>query len=143
MAEVGSVQECTKIVQTRIRPHDPVRILVDRRPHLTRVLAPVEAKKWPIPVVGPLFPKPTWQEAKAKLVDWGWKHPKLSTMNPAQELYIQEIGVREEAVDLGNKYCEWSAALTVQEISPHYNKDKDIKNHMGMGQLLAYAYLTH
>ena len=57
-------------------------------------------------------------------------------------IYIQEIGVRDDAVDLGNKYCEWSAALTVQEISPHYNKDKDIKNHMGMGQPLAYAYLT-
>ena len=56
---VGSVRECTKIVQTRIRPHEPVRILVDRRPHFTRVLAPVEAKKWPMKVVGPMFPKPS------------------------------------------------------------------------------------
>ena len=26
MTSVGSIKECTKIVQTRIRPHDPVRI---------------------------------------------------------------------------------------------------------------------
>ena len=61
-------------------------------------------------------------------------------MNPTQELYIHEIGVRTEAVDLGNKYCEWSAAVTVQEITQHYKEDKDIKSHLGMGQPLAYAY---
>ena len=70
MISVGSVKECTKIVQTRIRPHDPVRIQVDKRPHLTRVLAPVEAKKWPEKILGPLFPKPSWAEAKTKLVEW-------------------------------------------------------------------------
>ena len=141
LISVGSVKECTKIVQTRIRPHDPVRILVNQRPHLTRVLAPVEAKKWPLKIVGPWFPRPSWEAAKAKLVEWGWKYPKLSTMNPAQELYINEIGVRQEAVEFGNKYCEWSAAVTVQEISPHFRNDKDIKSHLGMGQPLAYAYL--
>ena len=89
-------------MQTRIRPHDPVRIQVDQRPHLTRVLAPVAAKKWPEKIVEPLFPKPSWAEAKTKLVEWGWTYPKLSTMNPAQELYINEIGVRKEAVELGS-----------------------------------------
>ena len=118
VSEVGSVQECKKIVQTRIRPHDPVQISMDRRPHLTKVLTPVQARKWPDKVtVGPMFPKPTWEASKAKLDEWGWKHPKFSTMNPTQELYLKEIGVMTEAVDLGNKYCEWSAAVTVQNIT--------------------------
>ena len=76
MASVGSVQECTKIVQTRIRPHDPVRILVDRRPHLTKVLSPVEAKKSPIHKGGPLFPKPTWEEAKSPAGGLGVEIPQ-------------------------------------------------------------------
>ena len=132
-SEVGSVQACVKITQTRIRPHDPVKITVDRRPRLTKVLAPVQARKWPIKVdVGPLFPKPTWEEAQAKLDEWGWKYPKFSTMNPTQELYLQEIGVMRTAVELGNKYCEWAATVTVQNITPHYSQDKDIKSHLGM-----------
>ena len=55
-------------------------------------------------------------------------------------MYLNEIGVRTEAVDLGNKYCEWSAAVTVQNITPHYKDDKDIKSHLGMGQPLAFSY---
>ena len=81
-----------------------------------------------------MFPKPSWAASKAKLDEWGWKYPKLSTMNPTQELYLYEIGVRSTAVELGNKYCEWSATVTVQNIIPHYSKDKDIKSHLGMGQ---------
>ena len=61
-------------------------------------------------------------------------------MNPTQELYLQEIGVRTEAVDLGNKYCAWSAAVTVQNITQPYKDDKDIKSHLGLGQPLAFPY---
>ena len=138
MAELASVLECTKITQTRIRPHDPVAIRVDRRPHLTKVLAPVAAKKWP--EGEPAYKRPTWTEARAKLKSWGWTHPKFSIINPTQELCLNEIGFRTEAVDLGNKYCEWSAAVTVQNITPHYKDDKDIKSHLGMGQPLAASY---
>ena len=141
MSSIASAQECTKIVQTRIRPHDPVQIKMDRRPHLTKVFALVQAKKWPEKItVGPMFPKPSWAASKAKLDEWGWKYPKFSTMNPTQELYPNEIGVHSTAVELGNKYCEWSATATVQNITPHYSKDRDIKSHLGMGQPLAYAY---
>ena len=44
-------------------------------------------------------------------------------------------------MDLGNEYCEWSAIVTVQNITPHYSQDKDMKSHLSMGQPLAYAYL--
>ena len=89
VAEVGSVQECTKIVQSRIRLHDPVRLRLDRGPHFTKVLALAQAKTWPEKVpVGPMFQEPSWNQSKAKLQEWGWKHPKFSTMNPTQELYI-------------------------------------------------------
>ena len=138
MAELASVLECTKITQTRIRPHDPVAIKVDRRPHLTKVLAPKVAKKRP--EGEPAYQGPTWTEARANLKPWGWTHPKFSIMNPAQELYLYEMRVMIEAVDLGNKYCEWSAAVTVQNITPHYKDEKDIKSHLGMGQPLAFSY---
>ena len=141
VAEVGSVQECTKIVQSRIRPHDPVRLRLDRRPHLTKVLAPGQAKELLEKVpVGPMFQTPSWNQSKAKSKEWGWAYPKFSTMNPTQELYLNEIGVRDTAVDLGNKCCEWSAAVTVQNITQHYQRDKDIKSHLGMGQPLAFSY---
>ena len=42
--------------------------------------------------------------------------------------------------DLGKKHCEWSAKVTVQNISQHGKEDKEIGSHMGMGQPLAFAY---
>ena len=41
------VEECNKIKQTVIRPHDPVQIKVNKRPHVSQVLGLVAARKWP------------------------------------------------------------------------------------------------
>ena len=90
IGEQCPVDRCQKIKQSTIRPHDPVQIKVNRRPHLTEVLGPVAAKKWP--EAEPIHPKPTWEEATNKLAEMGWKVPKFSTINPMQDLYLNNFG---------------------------------------------------
>ena len=70
----------------------------------------------------------------------GWKDPRFSNMNPIQELYLDELGIGQNARELGNKYCAWSAKLTVQNISQHCKEAKEIRSHMGMGQPLSHTY---
>ena len=81
--------QCIMMRGTCIRPHYPVSIQINRRPHLTQVLEPIGAKKWP--EGGPAFPKPMWDHSQAKLQEWGWKVPRSSTMNPTQEYYLDNF----------------------------------------------------
>ena len=39
------VEHCSMIKSTPIKPHYPIQIMVNKRPHLTKVLEPVGAKK--------------------------------------------------------------------------------------------------
>ena len=59
-----------------------------------------------------------------------------------QEFYIEELEVKPEAIELGDQYCAWSATLTVQSISQHYQEDQKSKEHVGMGQPLVYTYMS-
>ena len=138
IGEQCPVEQCVKIKQSTIRPHDPIQIRVNRRPHLTEVLRPVAAKKWP--EAEAVFPKPTWEEATNKLTEMGWKVPKFSTINPMQDLYLSNLGIREESIDLGDMYCQWSATLTVQEISQPFDNQKEIKKYLGHGEPTAFKY---
>ena len=56
-------------------------------------------------------------------------------MNPMQDLYLNQFGVREASVEMGDMYCQLSATLTVQEISQHYQKDQEIKQLLGRESL--------
>ena len=71
----------------------------------------------------------------------GWKVLKFSTMNPMQDLYLNQLGIRNESIELGDMYCQWSATLTVQEISQHFEEKADIKKYLGQGEPLAYKYM--
>ena len=71
--EPNMARECSMIRRSTIKPHYPVQILVDRRPHLTKVLAPIATKKWP--EAEGVFPKITWEQSSAKLKEIGWKLP--------------------------------------------------------------------
>ena len=63
-----------------------------KRPHLTQALGLVAAKK--LPDAEPIHQKPTWEEATNKLEQMRWKVPKFSTMNPMQDLHLNQLGVR-------------------------------------------------
>ena len=125
---------------TGIKPHYPVSIRINRRPHLTKVLEPIKAKPWP--EAEPAFPRPSWDQAKDKLHTLGWKVPRFSTMNPMQEYYLEQLEVKPGAIEFGDKYCIWSATLTVQDITQHYQEDKMIKEHIGLGQPLVFTYMS-
>ena len=133
------VEECNKIKQTVVRPRGPVQIQVNKRPHSTQVLGPVAARKWP--EAEPIHPKPTWEEAANKLENIGWKVPKLSTMNPMQDLYLNQLRIREESIELGDMFCQWSATLTMQEMSQNFTEQADIKKYLRQREPHAFKYM--
>ena len=136
--EPNMSSDCKMIRGSTIRPHYPVEVKVDRRPHPTRVSEPIVAKKWP--EGAPEFPKPSWPQAKTKLEGLGWKYTTFSTMNPMQAYYIDQLDATDQASVLGDQYCEWSATLTVQNISQHFQEDREIKKYIGLGQPMEYSY---
>ena len=101
-------------------------------------MGPVVAKKWR--EAEAIYPKPTWEEATNKLADMGWKVPRFSTINPMQDLYLNNLGIREESIDLSDMYCQWSATLTVQEMSRHFTEQTEIKKYLGQGEPVAFKY---
>ena len=121
--------ECSMIRGPTIKPHYPVQILVDRRPHLAKVLAPITTKKLPEGIA--TFPKISWEQSKAELQELGWTLPRYSTMNPMQAYYLDKLGASEQAAELGDQYCEWSATLALENISQHHQEDKEIKKYLG------------
>ena len=55
-------------------------------------------------------------------------------------LVLQLLGCNED-IELGDMYCKWSATLTMQEISQHYDTNKEVKKHLGQGEPLAFKYM--
>ena len=93
------VEECTKINSTTIKLHYPVQIMADQRPQLTKVLGPVGAKKWR--EAEPIQRKRSWKVASKQLSDMGRKVLRFSTSNPMQDLYLNQLGIRNESIELG------------------------------------------
>ena len=62
-------------------------------------------------------------------------------MNPMQDLYLSQLGIRNESIEFGDMYCQWSATLTVQEMSQHFTEHADIKKCLGQGEPLAFKYM--
>ena len=63
-------------------------------------------------------------------------------MNHMKDLYLNQLGIRHESIELGDMYCKWSATMTVQEISQHFGNPTDIKKYLGQGEPLAFKYMS-